>query len=140
MPEYSLSCSRAAGPVVEMFIQVFSGALPSMCLQRLQVTCGFHFEKSLNQKVVQSLCLHPPFNSRRCMSKCCYVNHARHICRSCCSAIRSTDPVSCPVHLNLRHMKVPRLGVESALQLPAYTTATTMWDLSHICDLRRSSL
>ena len=28
------------------------------------------------------------------------------------------------------------LGVESELQLPAYTTATP--DLSHICDLHRS--
>ena len=33
----------------------------------------------------------------------------------------------------LRPMDVPRLGVESELQLRAYTTAT--WDLSRICDL-----
>ena len=26
--------------------------------------------------------------------------------------------------------------MESELQLPAYTTATAMWELSHICDLR----
>ena len=32
----------------------------------------------------------------------------------------------------LWHMGVPRLGVESELQLPAYATATTMRDLSHI--------
>ena len=31
------------------------------------------------------------------------------------------------------HMKVPRLGVELELQLPAYTTATQ--DPSHFCDL-----
>ena len=37
------------------------------------------------------------------------------------------------------HMKVPRLGVESELQLPAYTTAITMPDPSHICDLHHSS-
>ena len=35
-------------------------------------------------------------------------------------------------------MKVPRLGVDSELQLPAYTTATVMQDLSRICDLCRS--
>ena len=35
-------------------------------------------------------------------------------------------------------MEVLRLGVESELQLPAFTTATTMWDLSHICNLRCS--
>ena len=35
------------------------------------------------------------------------------------------------------HMKAPRLGVESQV-LPAYTTATAMQDLSHICDLHHS--
>ena len=34
---------------------------------------------------------------------------------------------------------VPRLGVESELQPPAYTTATATRDLSHICDLHHSS-
>ena len=29
-------------------------------------------------------------------------------------------------------MKIPRLGIESELQLPAYTTATAMPDPSHI--------
>ena len=33
-------------------------------------------------------------------------------------------------------MEVPRLGVESELQLQAYTTTL---DLSHVCDLHRSS-
>ena len=36
-------------------------------------------------------------------------------------------------------MEVPRIGVESELQLPAYTTATATPDLSHICDLHHSS-
>ena len=36
-------------------------------------------------------------------------------------------------------MEVPRLGVKSELQLPAYTIATAMTDLSGICDLHRSS-
>ena len=40
---------------------------------------------------------------------------------------------------HLRHMKVPRLGVTSELQLPAYTTATAMWDPGYICDLHHSS-
>ena len=40
---------------------------------------------------------------------------------------------------HLQHMEVPRLGVKSELQLPAYTTATAMQDPSCICDLRRSS-
>ena len=37
-------------------------------------------------------------------------------------------------------MEVPRLGVKSELQLPAYTTATATWDLSCICDLHPSLL
>ena len=35
--------------------------------------------------------------------------------------------------------EVPRLGIESELQLPAYTTATATQDPSHICDLYHSS-
>ena len=36
-------------------------------------------------------------------------------------------------------MEVPRLGVQSELQLLAYMTATATWDPSHICDLRHGS-
>ena len=32
-----------------------------------------------------------------------------------------------------QHMEVPRLGVESELQLPAYTTVTAMPDPSLVC-------
>ena len=31
------------------------------------------------------------------------------------------------------HVKVPRLGVETELQLLAYTTTTPTWDPSHVC-------
>ena len=41
--------------------------------------------------------------------------------------------------LHLWHMEVPRLGVKSELQLPAYTKATAMWDLRRICDLHHIS-
>ena len=37
--------------------------------------------------------------------------------------------------LTPRHMGVPRLGVELMLQLLAYTSATAIPDLNHICDL-----
>ena len=37
------------------------------------------------------------------------------------------------------HMEVPRLRVQSELQLPAYTTAMAIPDLSRICDLHHSS-
>ena len=36
---------------------------------------------------------------------------------------------------HLWHMEVPRLGVQSELQLPAYTTATATPDMSRICNL-----
>ena len=36
-------------------------------------------------------------------------------------------------------MEVPRLGVESELQLPDYVTATATPDPSHICNLHYSS-
>ena len=44
----------------------------------------------------------------------------------------------CFLGLHLQHTEVPRLGVESELQMPAYTTAPAIPDLSHICDLCRS--
>ena len=36
-------------------------------------------------------------------------------------------------------MEVPRLGVESELQLPANTTATAPWEPGHVWDLHHSS-
>ena len=36
-------------------------------------------------------------------------------------------------------MDVPRLGVQSQLQLSAYATATATLDPSHVCDLHHSS-
>ena len=41
--------------------------------------------------------------------------------------------------LHLQHMEVLRLGVESELQLLAYTTATAMPDPSRVCNLHHSS-
>ncbi len=38
---------------------------------------------------------------------------------------------------NPQHMEVPRLGVESELQLPAYTPATATQDPSRVCELAR---
>ena len=38
-----------------------------------------------------------------------------------------------------QHMEVPRLGVELEVQLPVYTSATAMPDLSRVCNLHCSS-
>ena len=43
----------------------------------------------------------------------------------------------CFLGLHLRHMEVPRLAVESELQMPAYATITQ--DPSWVCDLHHSS-
>ena len=45
----------------------------------------------------------------------------------------------CFLEPHLQHMEVPRLGVESELQLLACAIATAMPDLSHLCDLHHSS-
>ena len=39
------------------------------------------------------------------------------------------------LRLYLQHMEVPRLGVESELQLLAHTAATATRDLSRVCNL-----
>ena len=43
--------------------------------------------------------------------------------------------------LHPQHMEIPKLGVESELQLLAYSTATAtaMWDRSHVCNLHHNS-
>ena len=43
--------------------------------------------------------------------------------------------IYCFLGLPLRHMEVPRLGVESELQLLVYATATATWDPSCVCNL-----
>ena len=47
--------------------------------------------------------------------------------------------IFCFSGLHPRHMEVSRLGVEWDLQLPAYATATTILDLSCVCDWHHSS-
>ena len=50
---------------------------------------------------------------------------------------------ACFLGPHLQHMEDPRLGVESELQLPAYTTATATaterQDPSHVCNAHHSS-
>ena len=41
--------------------------------------------------------------------------------------------------LPLRHMEIPRLGVEPERQLQAYARATATRDSSQVCDLHHSS-
>ena len=39
----------------------------------------------------------------------------------------------------IKHMEVPRLGVQLELQPQAYTRATATWDPSRVCNLHHSS-
>ena len=43
------------------------------------------------------------------------------------------------LELQTWHMEVPRLGVKLEQKLPAYTTATVMWNLRHLSDLHHTS-
>ena len=52
-----------------------------------------------------------------------------------CCATRKLHTFFFFLRWHLWHMEVPRLGVKSELQLPAYTTATATRDLSHISNL-----
>ena len=45
---------------------------------------------------------------------------------------------SCFSGLHPQHVEVPRLGVKSDLQAPAYTTATATPDPSHVFNLHHS--
>ena len=71
-----------------------------------------------------------------------------------CKACNSNDPLLilqfalqslflfvlfCFIGPHLWHMEVPRPGVKTELQLPAYPTATATSDLSQVCDLHHSS-
>ena len=47
--------------------------------------------------------------------------------------------ICCPFCCCFRHTEVPRLRVESELQLLTNATATAMWDRSQVCDLHHSS-
>ena len=55
------------------------------------------------------------------------------------SQLRSPPPFFAFLGPHLWHMEVPRLGVESELQLPAYTAATATSDLSCVCDLHHTA-
>ena len=60
--------------------------------------------------------------------------------RSDCCHLPSREQIFfCFLELHPQYMGVPRLRVDSELQLPAYTTATATWDPSDVCDLHHSS-
>ena len=59
--------------------------------------------------------------------------------KNCACIVHSKFSFFFLLGLHPRHMEVLRLGVESELQLPAYTTATATQDPSRVFDLQHSS-
>ena len=47
--------------------------------------------------------------------------------------------IICFLGPHLQHMKIPRLGVELEIQLPAYAIAIAMWNPSCFCNIHHSS-
>ena len=82
------------------------------------------------------------YSRKECISP---VLHEQSQPRLCCLAIKFIHWLLffffCFLGPQLPHMDVPRLGVESELQLPAYitATATATWDPSYVCDPHHSS-
>ena len=68
-----------------------------------------------------------------------WINQPWICSRTLCSIYYFILFYFCFLGLHLWHMEVPRLGVESEQQLPAYTTAIATLDPSRICDLHHSS-
>ena len=58
-----------------------------------------------------------------------------HLCFFLVWTVCSSCPVLFLLGPQVRHVEVPRLGVKLELQLLAFTTATEMSHLSHICEL-----
>ena len=72
-----------------------------------------------------------------CMRYSTYSQMLEHLAPS--SKCQHFIFIFCFLGLHLQHVEVPRLGVESELQLLAYATATATQDLSLYCDLHHSS-
>ena len=71
-----------------------------------------------------------------------FVSWMLYASPSCSLMLQTPIKFQAPIFfsvLPLQHMEVHGLGVESELQLLAYTTATAMRDPSCVCELHHSS-
>ena len=96
-----------------------------VCFSFVHVSYYFDYYTLWNQG--EWIPIQPSFFSKLLSIQCCLSFYTNFIV---CFA--SLGP-------HLQHMEVPRLGVESELQLLAYDTATSTQDQSHVCDLHHSS-
>ena len=76
-----------------------------------------------------------------CVYVCIYVCMCVYMCVGTyvCIYIHIHTYTFCFLGPHLQHMEVTRPGVQSELQLLAYTTATASGDLSPVCDLHHNS-
>ena len=75
-----------------------------------------------------------PFSFQGCIRGCIGATTAGP-----CHIYSNAESIFVFLGPHLRHMEVPRLGVQSELQLPAYATATATPDPSHVYNLHHSS-
>ena len=62
------------------------------------------------------------------------------LCKDRCKLLENRGEISFfRLVANLHGCDIPRLAMESELQLPTYTIATATWDPSHLCNLHHSS-
>ena len=92
----------------------------------------------LEWKILESLLTIKPF-CRYSFLKCFIIVDLQCCVNFCCTTGILFFFFFFFLGLHLWHMEVPRLGVESELQLTAYTTATAMPDLSCIWKLHHRS-
>ena len=69
----------------------------------------------------------------------CVCPYCICVCMCVCVCVYIFFSFFCFLGPHLWHMEVPRIEVESELQLLAYAIDTAMGDPSHVCDLHKSS-
>ena len=113
---------------------VYSLCFPtSMPLLMLLPLCGVHFLPSQAQSsAIPRRATSIASSPRRCLLLCPGASSQNYFCFGLFWVFIFLGP-------HPKHMEVPRLGVESERQLPAYATAKAMPDPSHLYDLHHSS-
>ena len=85
------------------------------------------------------LSLSPDLKQIPSYSAACMSSRAYHNCNCLICLFLGGGGLFCFLGPYTRHMEVPRLQVQSELQLPACTTAMATWDPSCVCHLHHSS-
>ena len=107
----------------------------------VSVALGDWPKKTLVQLILENVL--PMFSSRSFMASCLIFNSLSHfefiLFFVFCLFLLLLLLLLLFLGPLLRHMEVPRLGVQSELQPPAYARATATQDPSRVCNLHHSS-